>query len=184
MSQKRKFLSLYKVKGVLIELSEVYIRAGTLRSGFSPLYHEVFDRYHPLIGDKATLYYLYLLRYRNNESTSSNYGKSWRGRKGVVEKFQLSYSTLPVLDELLCAVGLVDIELKPSHNGADKIYYVVHDPLAESDFYAREEEMTRKITALLERRPEARSLVGKELKRYLQVCRGILQTCRNATTDV
>ena len=92
------------------KMSEVHIRSGYTRSGFSMVYHEVFDLYHPYIGDTATLLYLYLLRSRNNEIGHPDMGKSWRGRKGITEKFRVAYKTLPTIDAILEASGLVRIE--------------------------------------------------------------------------
>ncbi|MGG1445075.1 hypothetical protein ABE354_24085 [Brevibacillus laterosporus] len=143
-------------------MANVYIREGTLRSGFSLVYHDIWDIYHPYIGDKATLYYLFLLRFRNNDESSFNHGKSWRGRKGIVEKFQLSYSTLPLLDGILSAIGLVDIETRPSPNGADKIYYTVHDPLTEAEFAGRLPGFIERLREMAAAKPEVRKLLGKE----------------------
>lgn len=126
------------------------------------MYHEIFDVYHPYIGDKATLYYLYLLRSRNNDADSRMYGKSWRGRRGITEKFALSYSTIPLLDAILVAAGLIEIEARPSGNGADKIYYTVHDPLSADDFARKEPELAKRIRALARGRPEVVGLLGKE----------------------
>jgi len=145
-------------------MSEVYIRTGTTRQNFSIVYHELWDVYHPLIGDKPTMYYLYLLRYRNNETNSSNHGKAWRGRKGVIEKFQLGYATMPVIDGILEAAGLVDIEMRPSHNGADKIYYTVHDPLAIEEFERKEHEITEKLVRFTQENAKAKGLIGKKLR--------------------
>jgi replication initiation and membrane attachment protein DnaB len=130
-------------------MSNAYIRMGETRSGFSMVYHELFDLYHPYIGDKATMYYLYLLRFRNNEQGGKQEGKSWKGRNSVTEKFQLSYSTLPLLDEILEASGLVNIERKPVGRGKDKIYYIVNDPLDRERFREKEDEIRRKLTELI-----------------------------------
>jgi replication initiation and membrane attachment protein DnaB len=145
-------------------LSEVHIRKGDVRSGFTMIYHEIFDLYHPYIGDKATLYYLYLLRYRNNDEQTGDYGKAWRGRKGVVEKFQLSYSTLPLLDDILEASGLIAIETKPIGRGREKIYYVVHDPLERERFREREEAIVERLRKLVAEKPDVAKLLGKENK--------------------
>lgn len=143
-------------------MTHVYIREGNLRNGFSLVYHDLWDVYHPYIGDKATMYYLYLLRFRNNDEHSLNHGMSWRGRKGVVEKFQLGYATLPLLDQILSAVNLVDIETRPCPNGADKIFYIVHDPLSAEDFARREEEIVERLRSLVAKKPDVRKLLGKE----------------------
>lgn len=143
-------------------MSDVYIREGTTRSGFSMMYHEIFDLYHPYIGDKATLIYLYLLRSRNNEKGSVNHGKSWRGRAGLVEKFQFSYSTLPLIDGILEAAGLISIETKPSGRGRDKIYYVVNDPVESSQFERYERTLIENLTAYIISNPKAAKLIGKE----------------------
>jgi replication initiation and membrane attachment protein DnaB len=142
-------------------LTDVYIREGTTRSGFTMVYHELFDLYHPYIGDKATLYYLYLLRYRNGDKEKAEFGRSWRGRNGVVEKFQLSYSTLPLLDRILEASGLIEIERKPCGRGRDKIYYIVNDPLEYSEFKRKEREIAFKLAALVESESRVRTLLGK-----------------------
>ena len=149
-------------------MSEVRIRVGRERAGFSMLYHEIFDRYHEYIGDKATLYYLYLLRSRNNEKEKANYGKSWRGRQGVSEKFQLSFSTLPLLDDILVAVGLIELEYRPSGRGHDKIYYVVNDALTDAEFDEEEPKIVERLSDLIARKPKALSLLGKEKGRKLQ----------------
>jgi replication initiation and membrane attachment protein DnaB len=143
-------------------LSDVYIRSGNTREKFSMIYHEMWDVYHPYVGDKATLYYLFLLRYRNNDQQSKNRGKSWRGRKGIVEKFQIGYATLPLIDDVLKAVDLVDIETRPSGNGADKIYYTVHDPLTESEFETKEAKFCEKLRELALEKKGVRGLLGKE----------------------
>jgi len=130
------------------------------------MYHEIFDLYHPYIGDKPTLYYLFLVRYRNNEEGSNNYGKSWRGRSGIVDKFQIGYSRLPVIDEILQAVGLIDIETKPSGRGRDKIFYTVNDPLIESQFYKNEEiiknDLIEMITKRAKQGEDLRNILGKQ----------------------
>lgn len=137
--------------------SNAYIRTGTTRTGFSLMFHELFDLYHPYIGDKATLYYLYLLRYRNHDE-----GRAWKGRASVTEKFQLSYSTLPVLDAILEASGLVTLEYKPSGRGKDRIVYVVHDPLDRARFRENEEKIREKIREVRRKYDNAGSLLGKE----------------------
>lgn len=134
-----------------------YIRTGHTRSGFSLLYHELFDLYHPYIGDKATLYYLYLLRYRNNDEY-----RTWKGRASVTEKFQLSYSTLPILDAILEASELVTIEHKPIGRGKDKIIYVVHDPLEREKFREREADIRRKLAEVARKYENIGKLLGKE----------------------
>lgn len=144
-------------------MSEAYIRTGTLRQGYTMMYHEVFDLYHPYIGDKATLYYLYLLRFRNHEAEKETYGKSWKGRTSVVEKFQLSYSTLPIIDAVLEAAGLISLEYKSVGRGKDKIIYVVHDPLDREKFRANEARMTAKLREVGERHTNIGKLLGKEL---------------------
>lgn len=139
-----------------------YIRTGETRSGFSIMYHDIFDLYHPYIGDKATLYYLYLLRYRNNEHGGANEGKAWQGRASVTEKFQLSFSTLPILDDILEASGLVTIERKPIGRGRDKIYYIVHDPKDRQHFRYIEDRIANKLTKVIEKHANARNMLGKE----------------------
>lgn len=144
-------------------MSDAYIRTGTLRQGYTMMYHEVFDLYHPYIGDKATLYYLYLLRFRNHETEKDTYGKSWKGRTSVVEKFQLSYSTLPVIDAILEAAGLISLEYKSVGRGKDKIIYVVHDPLDREKFRANETQMIGKLRKVGEKHANIGKLLGKEL---------------------
>jgi replication initiation and membrane attachment protein DnaB len=148
-----------------------YIRKGHVRNGFSLMYHEIFDLYHPYIGDKATLYYLFLVRYRNNDEKSQSFGKSWRGRSGIVEKFQLSYSTLPVLDDILQAAGLINIETIPSGRGKNKIYYIVHDPLPEEKFKRNEAVLVKNLKKLIAEKANTGKdiipLLGKEKGRLL-----------------
>lgn len=144
-------------------MADVYIREGDIRSGFCMMYHELFDLYHPYIGDKATLYYLYLLRSRNNEPESENNGKSWRGRSGVTQKFQLSNTTLPLLDAIVEAAGLVTLEHKPIGRGRDKIYYVVHDPKEKAEFMQIESELRNRLRNLIDQRPNVKTLLGKEI---------------------
>lgn len=146
----------------MTEESRVYIRTGDTRTGFSIMFHELFDLYHPYIGDKATMYYLYLLRYRNNESNSENNGKSWKGRSGIIEKFQLSFSTLPVLDAILEASGLVTLEHKPSGRGRDKIYYIVHDPKERQQFREIESKIEGRLQEVIEKHGNIGKLLGKE----------------------
>jgi hypothetical protein len=138
-------------------LTQVYIRTGRTRSGFAVVYHELFDLYHPYVGDKATLYYLYLLRYRNNDN-----GQSWRGRQAVVEKFQLSYSTLPIIDDILEAAGLVTVERKSSGRGKDKIFYIVNDPLEREKFREQETELRERLKEVIEKHSGIGRLLGKE----------------------
>ncbi|NRG31124.1 hypothetical protein [Niallia circulans] len=133
-----------------------------MRDGFTMMYHEVFDLYHPYIGDKATLYYLYLLRYRNHEAEKDTFGKSWNGRTNVVEKFQLSYSTLPIIDAVLEAVGLIAIEYKSVGRGKDKIIYVVNDPMDRPRFRAKEESIKEKLKQVIEKHTNIGKLLGKE----------------------
>ncbi|MEH7521750.1 hypothetical protein V7149_00485 [Bacillus sp. JJ1503] len=152
--------------------SHAYIRTGNTRSGFTMLFHEIFDLYHPYIGDKATLYYLYLLRYRNNDESSYNQGMAWRGRNGIVEKFQLSFSTLPILDEILEASGLVTIERKPSGRGKDKIYYIVHDPLDRVQFRDQETQIAEELRQVVVRQGGSiGKLLGKEKGANLSMSR-------------
>jgi replication initiation and membrane attachment protein DnaB len=143
-------------------LSDAYIRTGDLRQGFTLMYHELFDLYHPYIGDKATLYYLYLLRYRNHEAEKASWGRSWKGRTSVVEKFQLSYSTLPIIDAILEAAGLVTLEYKSVGRGKDKIIYVVHDPLDREKFRANETQLCERVRRVAEKHPNIGKLLGKE----------------------
>jgi replication initiation and membrane attachment protein DnaB len=128
------------------------------------MFHELFDLYHPYIGDKATMYYLYLLRYRNNEVGNVDKGKAWKGRSGAVEKFQLSYSTLPILDEILEASGLVTIEHKPIGRGRDKIYYVVHDPKERQYFRNIEKDIKERLKDVILKQGKKKigKLLGKE----------------------
>ncbi|WP_141431955.1 hypothetical protein [Bacillus sp. 03113] len=143
-------------------MSNAYIRTGELRDGFTMMYHEVFDLYHPYIGDKATLYYLYLLRYRNHESEKETFGKSWNGRTNVVEKFQLSYSTLPILDSILEAVGLIKIEYKPVGRGKDKIIYIVNDPMDRRKFREQEAVIRERLRQVITKHTNIGKLLGKE----------------------
>jgi len=138
-------------------LPNVYIRTGNTRNGYSMVYHELFDLYHPYIGDKATLYYLYLLRYRNKDEY-----KAWNGRASVVEKFQLSYSTMPILDDILEAAGLVYIERKKSGRGKDKIIYIVNDPLERGEFREKEPEICENLREVASRHKNIGRLLGKE----------------------
>ncbi|MEI5905613.1 hypothetical protein WAK64_00855 [Bacillus spongiae] len=143
-------------------MAQAYIRTGNTRTGFSIVFHELFDLYHPYIGDKATMYYLYLLRFRNNERGGQAEGKSWKGRNSVVEKFQLSFSTLPLLDEILEASGLVTIERKPVGRGKDKIYYIVHDPSSREKFRESEGDMRESLSKLIDEDRPIKNLLGKE----------------------
>jgi replication initiation and membrane attachment protein DnaB len=144
-------------------MSDAYIRPGDLRQGYTMMYHELFDLYHPYIGDKATLYYLYLLRYRNHQAEKEAFGRSWRGRTSVVEKFQLSYSTLPVIDAILESAGLVTIEHKSVGRGKDKIIYVVHDPLEREKFRKKEPEIAENLRKVAGKYKNIGNLLGKEL---------------------
>lgn len=145
-------------------MADVHIREGNVRSGFFMVYNELYDLYHQYIGDKALLYYTFLLRYRNTEKSSDFYGKSWNGRRGVVEKFQLSYSTLPLLDDILAAAGLIEIETKPSGRGREKIYYIVHDPKPKDEFFKIEEVIKTELLRLIVDKEDARTIVGKAIK--------------------
>lgn len=147
--------------GDKVTQQQAYIRTGDTRTGFSLVFHELFDLYHPYIGDKATLYYLYLLRYRNNDE-----GRAWKGRMSVTEKFQLSYSTLPVLDAILEAAGLVTLEYKPIGRGKDKIIYIVHDPL-EFDKFREKEPVIRENLRQVAKNNDIGALLGKEKGRKL-----------------
>lgn len=60
-------------------MTNVFIRSGNTRENFSMVYHELFDLYHGYIGDKATLYYTFLLRYRHNRE-DSEYGCGAAGK--------------------------------------------------------------------------------------------------------
>jgi hypothetical protein len=126
----------------------------------------LYDLYHGYIGDKATLYYGFLLRYRHNEE-DENYGKSWNGRKGIAEKFQLSYSTLPVLDRILEIAELVEITTVPSGRGKERIVYTVHDPLTREQFRWRQPEIAERLRQYVEENKAAATLVGKEFKKAL-----------------
>lgn len=143
-------------------MADSYIRAGHLRSGYSMMYHEIFDLYHPYIGDTATLIYLYLLRSRNNEAGNPDAGKSWRGRRGMVEKFRVSFSTLKVIDDVLQVVGLIRIETKPSKRGKPKIIYVVNDPLDRYAFREVEPRIIEGLRRIYREEPRAKSVLGKE----------------------
>jgi replication initiation and membrane attachment protein DnaB len=143
-------------------LTDINIRTGSTRKGYTMVFHELFDLYHPYIGDKALLYYTYLLRYRNNEEGNSDHGYSWKGRKGVVEAFQLSYSTLPLLDGILEASGLVDIERRPCSRGKKKIYYVVNDPLDRETFRQHENNIIVNLQKFYVEKPEIKQLLGKQ----------------------
>lgn len=143
-------------------MSDSYIRAGHTRSGFSMMYHEIFDLYHPYIGDTATLIYLYLLRSRNNEAGHRDLGKAWRGRRGMAEKFRVSYSTLKIIDEVLQVVGLIRIETKPSGRGRDKIIYIVNDPLDRYAFREIEPHIIEGLARVYRSDPRAKSVLGKE----------------------
>lgn len=145
-------------------MSDAYIRTGELRQGYTMMYHEIFDLYHPYIGDKATLYYLYLLRFRNHEAEKDSYGRSWKGRTSVIEKFQLSYSTLPVIDAVLEAVGLISLEYKSVGRGKDKIIYVVHDPKDRERFRASETQIIERLREVAKKHnANIGRLLGKEL---------------------
>lgn len=142
--------------------NNAYIRTGATRTGFSLMFHELFDLYHPYIGDKATLYYLFLLRHRNNGNDGDRAGKAWNGRASVTDKFQLSYSTLPILDAILEATGLVTLEYKSVGRGKDKIIYVVHDPLDRAQFRENEAKISESIREVKRKYGAASSLLGKE----------------------
>ncbi|MBU8715450.1 hypothetical protein KM924_23400 [Brevibacillus parabrevis] len=141
------------------------ITYGRIRDGFTAVHHEVFDVYHPIIGDKATLYYLYLLRKRNNKRDSPDRGRAWDGRIGVTDKFNFGRATLVTLDTILVAAGLVEIELRPSGRGKPKIYYIVHEPLEKAEFSEREAEITGRIMEAIVENREVATYLGKEFKR-------------------
>ncbi|MRX54639.1 hypothetical protein GJU41_11715 [Bacillus idriensis] len=148
-------------------MTDAHIRKGRSRTNYTMVYHELFDLYHPYIGDKATLLYTYLLRSRNNEEDNSDYGKSWRGRKGIAEKFQLSFSTLPLIDDILVASGLIAIETRPSGRGREKIYYTVNDPLEREEFRKVEAEIEVRLRVLAQQKGAVASLFGKDFKKKL-----------------
>ncbi|MGE7271419.1 hypothetical protein ACQKK5_08165 [Brevibacillus panacihumi] len=141
------------------------ITYGRIRDGFTAVHHEIFDVYHPIIGDKATLYYLYLLRKRNNKRDSPDKGRAWDGRIGVTDKFNFGRATLVALDAILVAAGLVEIEHRPSGRGKPKIYYVVHEPLEKAEFDAKEAEITGRIMEAVASNREVAAYLGKEFKR-------------------
>lgn len=145
-------------------MSEARIRPGKVRGGFTMMHHELFDLYHDYIGDKALLYYTFLLRYRNTTEGEENFGKSWNGRRSVVGKFQFSYTVLPLLDDILSAAKLIDIETKPSGRGRDKIYYIVHDPDSREEFREIESQIKAELLALMNEKPDVRKIVGKAIK--------------------
>ncbi|MGM0837728.1 MAG: hypothetical protein ACQEV7_16355 [Bacillota bacterium] len=145
-------------------MADAQIRPGDLREGFFIVYHELYDLYHDYIGDKALLYYTFLLRYRHTKKDSELYGKSWNGRRSIVEKFQISYSVVPLLDDILIAAGLIDIETKPSGRGRDKIYYVVHDPKIREEFRFIESRIKGKLLKLMEEKEDVKKIIGKAIK--------------------
>lgn len=147
-------------------MTKAHIREGNVRNGFTIMYHDLFDLYHEYIGDKALLYYTFLLRYRNTDKNSELFGKAWNGRRGVVDRFQFSYSTIPLIDEILDKSGLIDIETESSGRGRDKIYYVVHDPLPREEFREKEPEIEARLVALMseEGTEGVRTIIGKKIK--------------------
>lgn len=142
-------------------LSNVYIRKGRTRSGFTIVYNELWDCYHPLIGDKPTLYYTFLLRYRNTDEAGDAFGMAWIGRQGVVDRFRIGFATLPIIDDILIAAGLADVERRRLTNGTEKIYYTVHDPLESGEFLRKESEITARIAKVVAEKEAARRVVGK-----------------------
>lgn len=153
-------------------MTDAYIRAGVTRSGFSLMYHELFDLYHPYIGDTATLIYLYLLRFRNNEDGNPDKGKAWRGRTSIEEKFRISSKTIPIINEILVASGLVHIETRPSGRGREKIFYYINDPLDRQQFREMEPVIIARLAKVLESQPGAFNLLGKEHREKLKLFHG------------
>jgi replication initiation and membrane attachment protein DnaB len=149
--------------------NQTEITYGRIRDGFTTVHHEIFDVYHPIIGDKATLYYLYLLRKRNNSKDSPDKGRAWDGRRGVTDKFNFGSATLIALDAILVAAGLVEIELRPSGRGKPKIYYIVHEPLEKAEFSEKEAEITGRLMAAIAENGEVARYLGKEFKRRYSV---------------
>lgn len=139
----------------------VYIRPGELRNHFSIVYHDLIDEYHPYIGDKALLYYMFLLRYRHTKE-GDMYGKSWNGRASVVSKFQMSFSTLPMLDKILQASGLIDIETKDVKRGREKIFYIVNDPPMNCGSEEWRQRIEQAMHQLIVDDPRVVDLLGKE----------------------
>jgi hypothetical protein len=148
---------------------EVYVRKGREQMvEFTYFFNIVFDRYHEIIGDQATLYYMYLLRKRNNQENNGNYGRAWDGRKGVLEKFRMGAERIAQIDKILKAAGLIEIEEKPSGRGKKKIYYIVNDALPKDEFNEKEPEIVGKIMALIAEDSRIAKVIGKEFEaKYL-----------------
>lgn len=140
------------------------IKQGKSRGSFSTMYHELWDLYHPLIGDTATLFYQYLYRFRNNEN-----GRSWKGRTSIVEKFRISRKTLPKLDKVLEASGLITIEYKPSGRGKDRIVYVINDPLERKEFQLQQEAIMYRLKQVVQQDKSIAKMLGKESEHYFLV---------------
>lgn len=118
---------------------------------------DVFGLYHPYIGDKATLYYLYLASQRDNET-----GVVWKTRREIVEKFRFSRSTIPLIERILNAVGLVTLKYVFVGRGQDKIVYIVHDPLTAYDFTQRRNEIIGRLRQTVSETPSIAKILGKE----------------------
>lgn len=148
---------------------EIYVREGRKqRTEFTIFFNIIFDRYQPIIGDQATLYYLYLLRKRNNQEGHDNYGKAWDGRRGVLEKFRMGAERIAQIDKILKSAGLIEIEEKPSGRGKKKIYYIVNDALPKDEFNEKESEVVGKIMALIAEDSRIAKVIGKEFEaKYL-----------------
>lgn len=143
-------------------MSEEYVSEGRTRTdGFSKLYHELFDLYHPYIGDKATLYYLYLLRYKNNKEGVETQGKAWVGRKKVSAEFNMNFAQLKRADAILGAVDLIRIEHVNVGRGRPKFVYFINHPLEKERFPEVESEYTERLKSLCVEDPDVIKMLGK-----------------------
>ncbi len=148
------------------------INAGRIRTdGFSKLYHELFDCYQPYIGDKATLYYTFLLRYRNNDASSDEKGKSWTGRKRAIEQLSFNYTQLRRVDSILEAFDLVRIEYRPSGRGRPLTVYFVNDPIESERFKEREPDYFKRLQRVCEEDEGVSNMLGKKYKNYFSTAR-------------
>lgn len=138
-------------------------KRGRVRDGYSQIHHEIFDLYHDYIGDKATLYYLLLQRHRNNDT-----GKSWPGRKKIVEEYNFNYTQVRQADDILVAADLITIEHKPVGRGRPKNIYYVHDADERQVFRDKEADIIAKLTALCEKDPKIVGMLGRKFRKQLK----------------
>ncbi|WP_181349462.1 hypothetical protein [Thalassobacillus sp. CUG 92003] len=143
------------------------IRSGRERSGgYSKMFHEIFDDYHHYIGDKATLYYLFLLRYKNNEKGTEKEGKSWVGRKKIIEEFNYNFTQIKRCESILEAVDLIRIEHQPSGRGRPKHIYYVNHPYEKDVFKQHEAQYFRNLQRVVNEDPDVAKMLGKGKKPY------------------